>query len=348
MRGFRDRDFLVTRETLFFCVVGGLHPKDRVISYLKYVPSMAGRWGNQKTRFRRVMRRYTLPNLLETFAFLQKNYPNYLFHSPDYHITMSAVPKKSIQKHLRPERKLSQLIRTSHPDELQEKVNRLTRLLSEHSNVPLEFWGVTGSILLDIHRPSVSDIDLTVYGLEGSLSVKDTLTETFAVPNSPIRRLKDESLKEWCRRTAKQHSLTFQDAQKICERKWNRGIFEDTPFSIHPIQLETEIEEEYRDKRYYPKGLTTIRALVSDNTNALFLPSSYGIKEVEILEGPQVSDVLEVTSFDSLYSSLAEMGELIEVRGKLELVVDKKHRRRYHRVLVGSSDLPHQYIKVGE
>ena len=294
------------------------------------------------------MQRYTLSNLLEAFAFLQNNHPNYLFHSTDYNVTMSAVPKKSIRKHLKPERKLSQLIRTLHSDELQEKVIRLTRFLSEHSNVHLEFLGVTGSVLLNIHRSSFSDIDLTVYGLKSSLSVKDTLIENYALPNSPLQRLQEETLKEGCRRKAKQHPLTFHDLYKIYERKWNRGIFEDTPFSIHPIKLENEIQEEYGEKRYYPKGQTTIRARVSDNTDHLFLPSSYGIKEVKILEGPQVSDIWEVISFDSLYSSLAEVGELIEVRGKLELVVDRKNRRKYHRVLVGSPDLSHQYIKRGE
>ena len=38
MRKFKDRDFLRTTDGLLFCVVGYLHPPDRVTGYVKYVP----------------------------------------------------------------------------------------------------------------------------------------------------------------------------------------------------------------------------------------------------------------------------------------------------------------------
>jgi predicted nucleotidyltransferase len=347
MRRFRDRDFLQTKEGFFFCVVGPFHPADRVISYLKYVPSKFGVWGKGEKRFRRVMRSYTIPNLLETFNFLERNYPHYLFHSSFYNITLTAIPQKQIAEHFKPEEKLAQLQQTSRLDTLQKKLTRLTSFLAETSNVSHSFFGVTGSILLDIHQPEFSDMDVTVYGLKNSLAVKNALIENYALSSSPVKRLEGKALKAWCVRKARRYPLAPDEALKIYERKWNLGIFENTLFSIHPVKLEQEVTEEYGEKTYYPVGHATIRAVVYDNTDYLFLPSIYRIREANIVEGPKVTDIVEVASYESLYDSLAHVGESIVVRGKLERVVDRKTSREYHRILVGSPEgKGMEYIKL--
>ena len=40
----KDRDFVETVESFLFCVVGYLHPPDKVTAYLKYVPDTEGKW----------------------------------------------------------------------------------------------------------------------------------------------------------------------------------------------------------------------------------------------------------------------------------------------------------------
>jgi predicted nucleotidyltransferase len=347
MRRFRDRDFLQTKEGFFFCAIGPLHPPHRVISYLKYVPSKFGVWGKGEKRFRRVMRSYTIPNLLETFGFLERTHPHYLFHSSFYNITLTAVPQKHIAEHFEPEEKLAQLLQTSRLDPLQKKLTRFTSFLAETSNIPHEFFGVTGSILLDIHQPEFSDMDITVYGLENSCAVKNALIENYVLSSSSVKRLEGKAVKAWCARKAQRYPLTPDEASKIYERKWNLGIFEDTLFSVHPVKLEQEVAEEYGEKTYYPVGHATIRAVVYDNTDYLFLPSVYRIKEAKIVEGPQVTDIVEVVSYESLYDSLAEVGESIVVRGKLERVVDNKTGREHHRILVGSPEgKGMEYVKL--
>ena len=347
MRRFRDRDFLQTTEGFFFCVVGPLHPSDRVISYLKYVPSKFGAWGRGKKRFRRVMRSYTIPNLLETFSFLERNYPHYIFHSSFYNITLTAVPQKHIEEHHKPEEKLAHLRQASRLDPLQKKVTRFTSFLAEASSVPHDSFGVTGSILLDIHQPEFSDMDITVYGLEHSLAVKNALVENYALSNSPVKRLEGKAIKAWCARKARRYPLTPDEALRIYERKWSLGVFKNTLFSIHPVKLKQEVAEKYGEKTYHPLGHATIRAVVYDNTDYFFLPSVYRIGEVKIVEGPEVSRIVEVVSYESLYDSLAEVGESIVVRGKLERAVDRKTSREYHRILVGSPEgKGMEYIKL--
>jgi len=347
MRSFRDRDFLQTREGFFFCVVGPLHPSDRVISYLKYVPAKLGLWGKGKKRFRRTMRAYNIPSLLETFNFLERKYPQYLFHSQVYNITMTAVPREYLTKHYKPEEKLAQLLQTSRLDPLQKKLMRFTSFLAETSGVPYNFLGVTGSILLGIHRPEFSDIDITVYGLKNSLVVKEALTEAYFSSSSAVKRLEGSPLKAWCKSKTQRYPLTPDEALRIYERKWNLGFFENTQFSIHPAKLEQEVDEDYGDKTYYPVGPATIRAVVYENSDCLFLPSVYRVREVNIMEGPQVVDIKEVVSYESLYDNLAEVGESVVARGKLERVVDRKTGQEYHRILVGSPEgRGMEYIKL--
>ncbi len=346
MQGFRDRDFLQTTEGFFFCVVGPLHPPKRVISYFKYVPSESGVWGRGEKKFSRILKNYTIPNLLETFRFLEISYPHYLFHSPVDNITLTAVPHQNIKQHFKPEQKLARLRQASQLDPLQEKLIRFTRFLEETSSVPIGSLGITGSLLLDIHQPTFSDLDVTVYGVKNSWALRNVLNEK-RNSEMPIKRLVGKSLEEWCSKKAKQYPLTPTEASKIYERKWNLGFFEDTWFSIHPVKLESEIKGEYGQRTFYPCGQVTIRGVVCDNIDSLFLPSVYQLEDVKILEGPRLGKITEVISYESLYDSLAENGESIVAKGKLERVLERGTSREQYRVLIGSPDgKGKEYIKL--
>jgi predicted nucleotidyltransferase len=344
-RGFRDRDFLSTGEGFLFCVVGPYHPDSRVISYLKYLPDSEGKWRKGKKRFKRVMQAYTIPSLLGTFDLLKSAYPQYLFFSSVYNITMTAVPKECVVEHFKPEEKLAELFKKPCLDLLQRKVVRLVSLLSDLSIVPIGDFGVTGSILLDIHNPAFSDMDVTVYGLENSCAVKKALAETRLTQNSGVKRLGGERLREWYLAKTRNHPISFDEAERIYERKWNIGVFDGTLFSVHPVKLEKELTEKYGSKTYHPAGIVTFRAIVVDSRDGIFLPAVYKVKEAEI-EGRAEADIEEVVSYEGLYDSLAEKDETIDVRGKLEHVVDHRTGKEYDRVVVGSPEGEgREYIK---
>jgi len=336
-RGFRDRDFVNTEEGFLFCVVGPYHPADRVISYLKYLPDPAGKWRKGKDRFKRVMRTYTIPSLLETFELLKNAHPQYLFFSPIYNITMTAVPRENIVNHFEPEKKLAKLFKKSRLDSLQKKVVRFVSLLSKLSAVSVSDFGITGSILLNIHNPSFSDMDVTVYGSENSYAVRKALTELPLTSNFNVKRFNEAKLAKWVVQKTQNHPLNHTEAERIYERKWNIGIFDHTLFSVHPVKLEKELIEKYGDKIYHPSGMVTVRAVVDDSGDSIFLPATYKVREVKIEENIE-ANVEEMVTYEGLYDSLAEKGERIEVKGKLEHVVDKRTNAKYDRVLVGSPE----------
>jgi len=258
---------------------------------------------------------------------------------------MTAVPMEYIRRHYKPEEKLRRLFQISRPDSLQKKLKRFVSFLSEKSGVTLESFGVTGSILLHIHQPFY-DLDVTVYGVKNGLAVKRALLDAYSSWKSPVQRFEGKAMKAWCWDKVKSFPLTLDDALQIYRRKWNIGIFEDTRFSVHPIKLENELTEKYADKIYEPAGSLVLSAVVKENVDSMFLPSIYQVSEVKIIKGPQVSDIREIVSYEGLFSDIAEKGETILVKGKLEEAHDTRSKQKYHRVLVGSPEgKGKEYIK---
>ena len=345
LRGYRDRDYLLTQEEFFFCVVGMVHPRDRVIAYMKYAQNPTGKWHKGRKRFKRVLPHYTMPNLLETFKLLEA-FPHYLYNSSALNVKMSAVPLDCILSHYKPEEKVRQLLKSEELDPLQQKVINLLKILSDESNITLDYFGVTGSVLLDIHQ-AFSDIDLLIYGVKNILAVKKGLLQLYAKSDSPISRYKEKTFKEWCIQKTKKYQLTYAEAATICKRKWGRGLFSKTNFSVHPIKLDEDVSEKYGERVFHPKGIVKIEATVSDNSESSFLPSIYEVEDVKFLEGSEVDDVFEAASYDGFFSDIAKKNERIIVKGKLERVNVQRREEEYHRVLVGSPEAKgNDYIKL--
>ncbi|MEM1514777.1 MAG: hypothetical protein QXH24_01805 [Candidatus Bathyarchaeia archaeon] len=345
MRGFRDRDFIETPEHFLFCVIGSVHPPDRVISYIKYVPSEDGLWYKDNKKFRRILHKYMMVELINTLNFLER-YPEYLYYSPILGIRISAVPLRRILFHFKPEEKMANLSKgIKEIDPLERKALDLAIKISEESGVSLRYFGITGSILLGIHQP-FSDIDLTIYGMKNTKVIKETLKQIYIETKTDISALKGAKAEEWCIDKSRLHSLTYEEAKKILDRKWNIGVFQGTYFSIHPVKLEDEVSERYGDRVFRSEGMVRTIAEVVDDSEADFMPAKYIVEDVKILKGKNVGDIREVVSYEGLYSGVANAGETIMAYGKLEVVVNRRSGEIYHRILVGSQEaLGMDYIK---
>ncbi|MGQ9719809.1 MAG: nucleotidyltransferase domain-containing protein [Candidatus Jordarchaeum sp.] len=334
MRKEKDRDYIRTIENLFFCIVGYTHPPDRILAYLKYMPNPEGKWGH-KQRFKRMLQQYDAKSVTEGFRLLREIYPNYLYYDSINNITFSAVPLKSIAKKYRPEEKVKELIAQKDLDPLENKAVSLVKTLSNQSGVPIEKYGITGSILINIHNPDFSDIDLTVYGRENSQATREAILELKR--KKVLHSFEEKEAEQWIKKKEGMFQLNSKQAKLLLERKWNIGFYEKTRFSIHPIREDSEIEEEYGSRKYKPKGFSLIEATVKSADNSIYLPCNYHITDIKILEGEKVENIDEITSYEGIFCHFAEKGERIRSRGKLEEVITRSGRR-YHRILVGSSE----------
>ena len=116
------------------------------------------------------------------------------------------------------------------------------------------------------------------------------------------------------------------------QRKWNRGTFEGRFFSINPVRTEKEINEKYGDKNHIQLGIAEISAHVEDSSENMFIPAIYRVDNVNIIKGPNVSGIEEIVSYDRNYADVAEDGERVKCKGKLEKVIENKKNRTYYRI----------------
>jgi len=344
MRGFLDRDFLKTVEDFLFCVVGGTHPRNRVISYLKYVPSREGRWGRRGESYSRTMPNYTIPSLAANLRMLSKLHPQYIFHSRTLNVTMSAVPKRFVAEHYAPEKQLQRLFTAEEVDPLQDTALQLASYLSQETSIPQDRFGITGSILTNIHQPAFSDIDLVVYGRDEGWKLKRFLQREFETSDSVLTRHRGEAVAKLLEKWLNKYPLTLNEAAEVFRRRWNYGFFKKTPFSIHVVKTKGEIREVYGDTRYTPLTLVEGKAKITEMENSLVLPCTYGVDFFAVLKrGVTVENIV---SYDGFYEGIFDSGDMVKVRGKLEKVHDRRRRRVYHRIVVGSLEARGEdYIK---
>jgi predicted nucleotidyltransferase len=334
---FKDREFIETKEGLIFCVVGYLHPRDRVIAYLKYLPSAEGKWFSGSRHYSRTMRYYSAAEVVRNVGWLKKHYSHYVFHSKVLGFKISAVPKRYIVRHYIPQKRLEEIVEKGPEDALEEKVLELVDLLSERAGVPKSFFGVTGSILLKIHNPSFSDIDLVVYGREQSLRVKAALLSLYEEGSSDLTRLQGAALEKWCLEKAEAYPVSTREAAAIYARRWNYALYKGTAFSIHSTRLDEEVESKYGSERFRGLGFARIRARVKEVLEDLYTPYVYALSEVEVEEGDPSWRVSEAVSYEGFYGGIAQKGEEVVAYGKVEEV--KSSSGGYHlRLLIGSPE----------
>ncbi len=334
----KDRDFLRTQEGMFFCVTGYLHPPDRYTAYLKYSPDPLGKWRDAETAYRRELPYYHVRNVAETIRHLEQRYPWYVHYCPVRDIRFSMVPREYVARYYDPQERLAEIL-TGPRDPLEEEMRGLTMTIAAHAGIRPDDMGVTGSILIGLHDPVFSDIDLLVYGLENVWKLREALREG----ENPHIRLPDaEFVARWCRRVAERFSLTLEEARYLASRRWNYGFYGERYFSIHPTWMDAEITEQYGDHIYRSRGSARIQAVVAEAGGSFFLPATYRVAGVQVLEGnPEAAEVQEVVSYEGLYSDVADPGQRIEARGKLESV-DGEPRR----LVIGTTQLEGaEYIK---
>ena len=175
---------------------GLLHPPDRVVAYVRYVPDPRGsRVGPDGTRYAKVY------SLLRREEVIRSRFPEYMYFDKFFNRWLQAVPLSRIRRVYSPTSRLREIVERGARDGLEELARGLAERLSS-SGVELESMGVSGSLLVGLHTEG-SDIDLVVYGeREGRLLysyLKDVLTdqgELRAYREEELLKLYENSLAE--------------------------------------------------------------------------------------------------------------------------------------------------------
>ena len=109
----RPRDFIYTTDDLFFATTTYLHPDDRIISFLRYIPDQNGDRSLNGIKYSKV-------DSKQAYEFLGKNFPEYLFECDITNVLMMGVPTEKVEQILRPNYRLKEIIESSNRDKLLE------------------------------------------------------------------------------------------------------------------------------------------------------------------------------------------------------------------------------------
>ncbi len=332
----RPRDFIHTEDDLFFATTNYLHPKDRILSFLRYIPDPEGERSLNGTRYSKV-------DTKQAYEFLSQNFPEYLFNCEITNVQMMGVPIDRVKKVMRPSDRLKEIMNNPSPDKLLKKVKKVAQTFHDHAGIPYDKMGISGSTLPGLYDPKVSDIDFVIYGLKNHRKAMKIFEEIKNSENGILREIGPEYWIRLYKKRIKDASLSYDEFMWYENRKNNRGVIEDTLFDILATRDWDEITGVYGETTYEPMGTIEIECTVSDALGAFDNPAVYKIKDVKILEGIEVP-LNEIASFTHTYAGQVREGEKIRARGKLEKV---KGRKVSYRLIVGTTrESMGEYIKL--
>jgi predicted nucleotidyltransferase len=176
-----------TVEKLIFAVKGLVHPPDRLIACVRYLPDPAGDRIREGINYRRVYR------FAEQHQILQDHYPVYLNDESAFGLRMQSVPLKRIRQIYDPRSRVAEIYAHGPKDRLEENALALIRFLAQMANVPLEKLGISGSVLFGLHH-SKSDIDIVVYGGTEGRAVHQALRHLLDKPSESLCPLYSDQL----------------------------------------------------------------------------------------------------------------------------------------------------------
>ena len=351
----RTRDFIYTTDDLFFASTNYIHPKDRFISFLRYIPDSEGdREKNGKT--------YSKVTSKEAYDFLRKNYPEYLYFCDITQTEMMGVPYEKVKEIIKPENRLKEIKNSYEKGKNKDnkKSNPLIRRLLDladffhyKAGIPFENLGISGSILPNLQKEAVSDIDFVVYGLKNHRKAmevfknfKDKEVEIHQISKKiTLNRIQDSYWERIYKKRMKDLSLSKEEFCWYEDRKNNRGLIEGVLFDILATRNWDETSGEWGDTKYCPKGSSTIQANVESSIASFDNPAIYTLENIKIIDGLDV-DIKELVSFTHTYAGQAIEEEEIIAKGKLEKVLKDNGESSYRLVVGTTRESIDEFIKL--
>lgn len=324
-----EGDFIESIDDLIFDVKGFLHPSDRVIAYVRFVPDASGDRIKDDLRFKKI---YSLD---ERDFFIKSNYPSYLYYDPVFNREVEAVPVNRVKKHYDPVSRTLEMMKDKDSlDAAESLALSFIEFLGDASDVPIDKVGITGSILVRLHKSS-SDIDVIVYGRDYGYRVYDALREL--LDNSDfVKRYDLDGLLNLYTSRFKDTRVFFSDFARMEARKALQGKVDDTDFYVRLVRDVSELNEKYGDKIFVSMGRGRIKAKVVDSSESIFTPCRYVLDDVHFIGGKSFSDLIEVFSLRGRFCECAFEGEWIIAEGKIERVICRDGSS-YHRLYLGDS-----------
>jgi predicted nucleotidyltransferase len=331
----RDGETLLTKEGFIFYVFGYEHPDNRVFAFLKYIPSslahhfpirfLKQKWKLGDLELSRPQKLYTAKNYQKFVETLRKAFPHYLYCCPFRGKEVLSVPLDHIERVYLPGECLQAIFKKEKKDALQRETVELVSLLSKESGVPVQDFGIHGSVGLNMHS-EYSDIDLVVYG-----------SENFKKLEAAVNRLADEGV------------FSFVCTKKIDHTRKHRGRYNDRRFVYNAVRKYDEIDAQHGKLKYTPVKNVSFSCEVVDDCENMFRPASYTITNYRpddsASELPAEQVPAKVSSMIGYYRNVARKGDCVKVSGTLEKMENVETGEVGYHVVVGTATREKEYIE---
>ena len=322
----REGDFIEASDGLIFDVKGLVHPPDRVIAYLRYVPDRRG------SRERRGVKYQKVYDLTARANLLRSRWPAYLYQDPVLNREVQAIPVDMIKQHYLPTERFAGLLHETELDQQERLALDMTKSLAKETGTPASKIGVSGSILVGLHTAR-SDIDLVLYGSDVARKCHSKLQAILSKCSEGFSPYATGDLRKLYVQRNQSASLSFQAFARQERLKVLQGKFKGTDYFIRCVREWDEWEETYGDRRYYPAGRATVHATISDDTDSILTPCTYRL--IDVNATGKLHAPTQIVSFRGRFCEQAHTGERIRARGTLEKVVDE--RGDEYRLIIGEN-----------
>jgi predicted nucleotidyltransferase len=309
--------FIITTDGLVFEVKDVVHPEDRTIAYLRYVPS-----SDSSTGFRKVY------NLDEREVYLKDKYPEYLWTSEAHGRVVQSVPREKVSTILNPVEFLTQLQGSDDLTPLQQHTILLVDKLVEETGIGLNDIGLTGSQLVGVARED-SDIDLVVYGLRACRQFYSRLSSV--VGNIPeIKRYSGQPLEEHVSFRWREQS-DFRDLLFDIEKeKLLQGLVGKYHFFIRLVKAPSDLDHVYGNLSFQMMGYQNVTGRVLNSQDSIFTPCEY-----EVRCDDESTGIEKLISYRGRFTEQVSTGDLFEASGRLEQVTDHRTGEQFSHLVLG-------------
>ncbi|MFX0093158.1 MAG: hypothetical protein ACFFBD_15480 [Candidatus Hodarchaeota archaeon] len=336
---FRDRDVFFDKHGRIYITLGYLQPPDRVLAFLKYIPSQKGesspQWKLQNTYYRRIF----WGTVESVKKGLKENIPSYSIWDSFFGTELIEVPHTDIKQHFIPEQRIQEIL--SDPQgPLEKKVAHVAELLHSVLNISYNDLGIAGSILWRGHQ-SISDVNMNIYGFENAWVLQRNYDHL--VKEAPSIKLR--KIEQWgktMKRIADRNPLTLEDVQTLFMRR-KEIYYKNEGIGVMPI---LRPDKDRLPIKYGTEVFKTdleniiLRGEIVADDYSLFMPAIYELalskRERSKIPGLTSSN-LRILVYDGSFRALFQKHDRVEVSGALQSVLDPDNRSiKCKQVLVGT------------
>ena len=323
--------FIQSREGLIFDVKEISQPADRVIAFVRYVPS-----DNIKLNNKARKGFVKLYDLKDRYHYLEEHFPKYLFKDPKGKGLLQAVARSEITEIFDPRKKMKSLLLEDHQiNSLEYLTSLLARKIVEYSGIELNSIGISGSILVNLHTEN-SDIDLIIYGEKNGLAVYNKMSEIFDNVDE-INRYSKNELQELWKDRGQEKQIVFNQFRKLEENKQLQGKIINADFYIRCVPYPSERQETYDNTRFDYAGEMEVICTIAESSKSIYTPCIYLVKDVIVQNKPKKAILPNrIFSYRGRYCDLAKEGEKVHVKGKLELV-SIANEAPFYQIILGTT-----------